>query len=80
MNTSTYNIPIELNTTGGYTLAELKDKLMAYALTLVNTPKESVKVNKTTHSDWVKSMAKYRRLDSIDEKEALMEALDERFK
>lgn len=31
------------------------------------------------HSAWVQSMAKYRRLSPMDDKAAMLEALDERF-
>lgn len=45
MNTATYNIPIELTTTGGYTIGELKEKLMAYALTLVGSSAKAKSVD-----------------------------------
>lgn len=40
--------------------------------------KETVEVKE--HSVWVKSMAKYRRLEPIDCKQELLDSLDERFK
>lgn len=78
-----YNIPIELNSTGRYTLVELKEKLMAYATMLVSLPRESIDADKSRtaeHTDWVKNMSKYRILAPVDEKQSLLEALDEKYR
>lgn len=81
MATSTYKIPIELSNIGEYTPEELKSKLMAYAMMIVSVPKGSAVASVSSeHTDWVKKMAKYRILDAKDDKEMLLEALDERYK
>lgn len=80
---TTYKIPIELTSTGRYTISELKEKLLAYAQTLVNLPQEQVtgtEASTDEHTAWVQKMAKYRILEPKDDKEALAEALDEKYK
>lgn len=81
----TYNIPIELNSLGNYTIKELKEKLTNYAQLLISVSKRNATFSqtndlpKTQHSAWVQSMAKYRVLPPMNEKKEFLEELDERF-
>ena len=80
-------IPITLPTTGDYSVEFLKKELTDFAMRLLHRakPAESIRTEEHTapavkkHSAWVQSMAKFRHLDPMDSKEALIGSLDERF-
>lgn len=57
-----------------------------YLLTLLESPEitetkpePAETVTTREHTAWVQSMAKYRRLQPMDDKKAMLEALDERY-
>lgn len=83
-------IPVDLPTTGGYSVEYLKRELTDFAMKLLRRPTEKqashtdkqksvVSVTPKEHSPWVQSMAKFRRLAPMDSKQAMLDSLDERF-
>lgn len=80
-------IPITLPSTGGYSVDLLKKELTDFAMKLLHRSTTAqaeqtaaASTNVKEHSQWVQSMAKFRRLEPTDSKEAILESLDERYR
>lgn len=71
-------IPIHLPSIGEYSIEDMKKELTDFAMKLL-LRSTSVQKNTVEHSTWVQSMAKYRCLPPMDNKQAILESLDERF-
>lgn len=56
--------------------------MCTFNLTTNDTLVEAITMTSPTneHSAWVQSMAKYRRLAPIEDKAAMLDSLDERFR
>ena len=79
------NIPVDLDSSSKYTAQQLTEKLSMYAAMLVSPVYPTIEVAEpaiqpSKHTDWVKSMARYRVLDYVDDKQAMLDALDERYR